>query len=238
MSKKTQKDREINQDRIWSYIQNYAAESFSGAKPRLDFLVRQMNRKTVSPCPCVLNIGAGDGYLERVIQQRGWSSYALDPDESTIRRLIKEGIKGYRGYVEEMPFVDEKFDFVIASEVLEHLTDEERHQGIREISRVLKPGGWFIGTVPYRENLSANEVVCPKCGEIFHRWGHKKSFDLRAIGDELAVLLYVSDIRRTAFVSFRERGFFEKIRGIFRVIMAKAGMEIAIPSIYFAAKKP
>lgn len=41
---------------------------------------------------------------------------------------------------------DSAFDCVVAVEVIEHVADDEGF--IREIHRVLKPGGWFLATTP------------------------------------------------------------------------------------------
>lgn len=46
-------------------------------------------------------------------------------------------------------------------EVLEHLTDDQRRQGLAEMARVLKPGGHVFVTVPADENLAEGRVVCP-----------------------------------------------------------------------------
>ncbi|MFM7737318.1 MAG: methyltransferase domain-containing protein [Alphaproteobacteria bacterium] len=46
----------------------------------------------------------------------------------------------------ELPFASESFDCVIVSEVLEHLHDDAR--ALREVSRVLKPGGVLAVSVP------------------------------------------------------------------------------------------
>lgn len=48
---------------------------------------------------------------------------------------------------QELHYADETFDIVIASDVFEHVRDDEA--GYREIFRTLKPGGTFILTVPY-----------------------------------------------------------------------------------------
>ena len=45
-----------------------------------------------------------------------------------------------------LPFADDTFDFIIASEVLEHVTDDA--VALEEILRVLKPGGTLAATVP------------------------------------------------------------------------------------------
>jgi SAM-dependent methyltransferase len=50
-----------------------------------------------------------------------------------------------------MPFNDNSFDTVMATEVLEHCPDP--HLVINEIKRVLKPGGLIFFTVPFLWNL-------------------------------------------------------------------------------------
>ncbi len=51
-----------------------------------------------------------------------------------------------RGNVYALPFPDDTFDGVILSEILEHLDDDVA--GLREVRRVLKPGGVVAITVP------------------------------------------------------------------------------------------
>jgi len=45
-----------------------------------------------------------------------------------------------------LPFVDDSFDQVVCSEVLEHIPDYR--SALREIARVLRPGGVFAASVP------------------------------------------------------------------------------------------
>lgn len=225
------------QEKIWDYFQTVSPEVFLEAKPRMDFLIKQLCAKKNQPVPTVLNVGIGDGYFEKSLQQKGWDIYTLDPNEAAIQRMTAMGIKGRQGYIEKMPFENETFDFVVASEVLEHLTDAQRHQGCMEIVRVLKKGGGFLGTVPYDENLDGQRVVCPGCGDIFHRWGHQRSFDLKSTSQVLSEFFEVLEVRRTAFVSFNHRSFFVKLKMLIKLILAKCGEMIATPGIYFYAKK-
>jgi len=226
-----------SQDKIWSYFQNCDVQSFANARPRLEYLVRVIGSKAGTPRPSVLNIGVGSGHFERTAMSRGWDVHALDPDAAAIERLSPLSILGHVGYIEKMPLDEATFDFVVASEVLEHLADEQCAAGVQEIARVLKPGGWFLGTVPYQEDLRAGNVICPCCGALFHRWGHQKSFTLQSVRDELSPHFNVRDLRRTAFVSFRDRGLGGKLKSVLRLILARAGQMIAIPSIYWAARK-
>jgi len=226
-----------SQERIWRHYQNLAPESFAAAQPRLEFLVRQIARKSQSARPRVLNVGIGSGHFERACRERGWNVHSLDPDEESCRRLAADGIVAQVGTIENMPAADAAFDFVVASEVLEHLSDAQRAAGLAEIARVLVPGGWFLGTTPYNEDLAAQQVVCPACGEVFHRWGHHASFLVADIRRELSRHFHVAEVRPTAFVAFRGRGLVGMVKSSLRVALARRGAMIAIPTIYFAARK-
>ncbi len=230
-------DDQNNQQRIWDHFQNRAPESFKGAKPRLDYIVKQIIRNKQNKRPSILNIGAGDGYLEYSFKKIGWDIYSLDPNEEVITRMIDEGVKGHCGSIEHTPFSDHTFDFVVASEVLEHLTDDQRKQGLKEIARILKEDGYFIGTVPYCEDLFLNEVVCPKCGDIFNRWGHQRSFDCSDIRLEFSPFFKRMTIKTTAFVSFLNEPLFRKIKNLVYLVRGKLGSKLLTTSIYFSVQK-
>lgn len=72
----------------------------------------------------------------------------------------------------ELPFADNTFDKVICSEVLEHIPN---YRGaLREIERVLKPGGLFCASVPRHWP----EKICWALSEGYHNTpgGHLRIF--------------------------------------------------------------
>jgi SAM-dependent methyltransferase len=225
-----------NQERIWKHFQNDAPASFDAAVPRLNYLLKQIGHLSKHAKPTVLNIGVGSGYFERQALSSGWRVYALDPDGDTMARLAREGVAAHQGRIEKIPLESATFDFVVASEVLEHLTVSQRAAGLQEIARVLKPGGWFLGTVPYEEDLAAGQVVCPDCGIVFHRWGHLMSFTRDSMARELAPHFQNIRVSRTAFVDF-SRGLGGNVKSLLRLILAKCGQQIAVPSILWRVQK-
>jgi hypothetical protein len=123
------------------------------------------------------------------------------------------------------------------SEVLEHLTDDVLDSTLGEIRRVLKLDGLFIGTVPANERLIDNQVVCPHCGESFHRWGHVQSFSLSRLREALSSNNFtVQQIETRAFPDWRRGGLKSLIKSSLRYVLGRAGAPIASPSLFFKAR--
>ena len=117
----------------------------------------------------VLDIGAGSGSLVNTFKKRGLEAVGIDLPP------VKKGV--LEGNITDLNFADNDFKTIFCTEVLEHLDSQQLDRGIDEVRRVLKPGGHFIVTVPYNENLDGNSYTCPQCKYKFHRMGHLQSFD-------------------------------------------------------------
>ena len=224
------------QDNLWKYYQNHDKTSFDLSYPRLDFLVRQC-----SAGEKVLNIGVGSGYLEQKILDKNIEVYSLDPSEDTINRVKNElGLneRAKIGYSDSIPFDDDFFDKVIMTEVLEHLNKESLECSLREVYRILKPKGLFIGTVPFRENLSSNIVYCPHCSNSFHRWGHIQSMDKRFMENLFSKNNYsVSKLYPRTFPDFHRKGIMSFLRSVFRYVLGRLGEPLIGPNLYFEVRK-
>jgi len=83
----------------------------------------------------ILDVGAGSGALISLIP----NAIGLD--------LAPKHPKIIEGDISNMPFRDESFDTVFATEILEHLDDETLNKGLDEIYRVLRRGGIWL--LPY-----------------------------------------------------------------------------------------
>lgn len=187
----------------------------------------------------MLNIGVGPGRLERMLLERGWRVASLDPSANALAALAGLDVDARVGYAQQMPFDVGAFDVVVASEVLEHIEPATRAQVLTEVTRVLTPGGWFVGSVPYREVLADQEVICPDCAKVFHRWGHVSSFDVALLKSELSRLFEAVSCNRLSFVDWRvARSPMRIAKTVMQAVLGRMGEAVANPSIEFAARKP
>ena len=91
-----------------------------------------------------------------------------DFDEDSLDKSCTFGVTDAR----KLPFRDSSFDYVICSEVLEHIIEFE--EVIEEINRILKPGGIFSASVP----KFFPEWVCWKLSKAYQEMpgGHVRIF--------------------------------------------------------------
>lgn len=224
------------QDRIWDHFQNQAPGAFDMSYPRLRFLAEQCDAGAR-----VLTIGVGTGLLERLLVQRGVDLSCLDPSETTIERLGSElglGARAKHGHGQNMPFESDAFDRVIMTEVLEHLSTNILHATLDEVRRVLKPGGEFLGTVPFREELATGHVICPHCESSFHRWGHEQTFDVGTLTQLFKDHHFViGRIYPRAFSDFRRLRPRPLLKALVRHVLGRLGEPIVGPNLFFRVRR-
>jgi SAM-dependent methyltransferase len=126
----------------------------------------------------VLDIGAGSGALIRVLTGRGFQARGVD--------LYSTSTDIVQGSITQLPFAHNSFNTAFCCDVIEHLSDGQIEQGLKEVVRVLRPNGHFIVTTPFDEVLKDNTVTCPQCGHSFHRYGHLQSFTLQTLSQRLS----------------------------------------------------
>lgn len=128
--------------------QQYLLDTFSalpeGYKPQAAPKVWDMIFSTLS-APCrVLVAGAGRGGLSWILDKAGYevTSCDLHPDHFKPETLSCE----FADFMKPLPYDDEQFDIIIATEVMEHLDNPWFF--MRESIRCLKDGGKYIFTSP------------------------------------------------------------------------------------------
>ena len=106
----------------------------------------------------VLEVGCGEGRGIDLILDKAKSYTAIDKIEPVIDQLRKKYPSGkfVSGNIPPLTqFADKSFDRIFSFQVIEHIEDD--HLFLKEINRVLKPGGIALITTPNRlRSLSRN----------------------------------------------------------------------------------
>ncbi|KKS89839.1 MAG: Methyltransferase type 11 [Parcubacteria group bacterium GW2011_GWF2_43_11] len=136
------------------------------------------------------NLELGAGNCPRIPVKGG---YFLDTSGEAMRNLERSGGISVIGDVVNLPFENNLFDLLAGFEVLEHIENDEK--AFSEIARVLKPSGFFLFSVPLRQELF---------NEIDLLGGHKRRYEVA----ELEELLSKNGFR---ILKYRGPSFYIKI---------------------------
>jgi 2-polyprenyl-3-methyl-5-hydroxy-6-metoxy-1,4-benzoquinol methylase len=99
----------------------------------------------------ILDTACGNGWLASLYRAEH-EVVAIDIADANLQRLQALGFRAIKHDLEQpLPFGDGVFDTVVCSEILEHLFRPDLL--LREVMRVLKPGGRVILTVPNLHGL-------------------------------------------------------------------------------------
>ncbi|HTG16266.1 MAG TPA: class I SAM-dependent methyltransferase [Blastocatellia bacterium] len=125
----------------------------------------------------LLDVGCGTGHHMASLCKRGFEVAGVDGSEEMIAHARTNNPEAQIecSDVDQLPFADGSFDFVLCVEVLRYLPDSTRC--VNEIARVLKPGGVCLVTATPLLNLNGYWLVNRMAG-LFRLGGfvHLKQF--------------------------------------------------------------
>lgn len=134
----------------WAEI--YSTQSLWGVihQQRMALGLRWIDELALPRETRILEIGCGAGLMTIELARRSYAVDAIDSSEAMVERTLRnvigsdvgDRVKVFRGDVNSLPFEDNLFTLVIAMGVIPWL--ESPDTAVREMARVVKPGGYVI----------------------------------------------------------------------------------------------
>ncbi len=96
----------------------------------------------------VLEVGCAIGAFSKLLKERGFEVTATDISEFIIKkaRQLQKDVKFKVLDIENSPEIDEKYDYIFAFEVLEHLNNPQK--ALLNMKELLKEGGVLVFSTP------------------------------------------------------------------------------------------
>lgn len=161
-----------------------------------------------------LDIGCGIGYFPLVMKYLGMKPHGVEPVDFNQELSQNYSLNISNCTLEEAKYNDEYFDFITLNHVFEHVPNPS--QTMKEIYRILKPGGHLIIAVPVSDSLASKvfgkywaQLDTPRhlylfSTSVLKKYAKKYNFDILEIR-------YNSDPRYQIISSFIY--FWESFRG-------------------------
>jgi SAM-dependent methyltransferase len=127
----------------------------------------------------LLDFGCGWGSVLAAAGLEGWRATGVEVDERKVAFCREQGLTAIYGDLLDQPFPAETFDAAIAEQVFEHLYTPVAY--MKEVQRVLKPGGVFYVAVPNFGGIAAK--LKGAHWDLVHPVSHVRYFDRRSLAD-------------------------------------------------------
>ena len=137
-------------------------------RQRVSFYRWLLHLLRTQPGETLLDISCGQGMLLRCAVEKGLRVTGLDLSPSAVTAAIRQAPSAHVTVsdAEQLPYADNVFDYVTNIGSLEHYF--QPHRAVREMARVLRPGGRALILTPNTFGL---------LGNILYVWHHGDVFD-------------------------------------------------------------
>ncbi len=172
--------------KYWDYESNFPNNYFSYQFG--DALLRKV-QSYLKGRTSILDYGCGRGFMMKHLLECGYTTYGTDLSPQTVD-LVNAGFTTFTNFrgaysTDGLLSKGQRFDAVLAIEVIEHVTDPLLQAILANIKRLMHPRGLAIFTTPNSEKLEDSHVFCPLCERVFHRWQHVRSWTKASLQEVL-----------------------------------------------------
>lgn len=190
-----------------------------GVRSLHDTLVAQAD---LQPGQRILEIGCGTGNLALRVKARQPAAEVtgLDPDRAALdrarRKAERRGLAARwdEGFAEDLPYADGAFDRVLSALMLHHMSADTKTAALREVRRVLAPGGVL-------HLLDFGGTTDPADG-VMARRGHRNPMLRDNYGDGVPARMREAGFAEVAEVTHRVRRVMGRVT-FYRAVAPAAG---------------
>jgi len=146
----------------WEKIYKYKGKFFETPHPDIDRFVRILTKQNAKK---ILDFGSGTGRHVIYLAKEGFDVVGIDISKTGVKMtkdwLKSEGLKAellIKDIAKPIPYSNNFFDAVISTQVIHHGEKQTITNVIKEITRVVRPGGIIFITVPINKRYSKSRV--------------------------------------------------------------------------------
>ena len=141
----------------------------------------------------IIDIGCGEGVLVEKFKNKNYDIVGVDfnyESENVFKRSVKN-----------TGFEDNSFDIALNLDVLEHISFAEQEDALDEISRIIKPGGTLVLTLPNLAHLASRF-------SFFFLGRLIRTSEIKRHKGERTIAEYIRLIKEKKFAVLQRKGIF------------------------------
>ena len=170
---------------LFDYFEEESDKLMSCHLERLRETVMRMVPKSAA---LLLDAGCGSAFVAGRFCRQGVRVVSMDiAKANACKALSKYPVENHAALVADayaLPFADQTFDCIMASEIIEHTVDPQGF--LASLLQKLKSGGTLVVSTPYRERIAYS--LCIHCNCKTPHNAHLHSFDKEKVRKMLAPL--------------------------------------------------
>lgn len=217
---------------LWNNHADWWQEEFTdGVDPEYTEQIIPLVVDGLQNCRRILDVGTGEGQIARALSTVERSVFGIDPVAGQVDEAARRG--GGPRYLQSgaaaLPFADGSFDGAVACLVFEHI--DQVDEAVREVARVLAPGGRFLFL------LNHPLLQTPGSGWIDDQLIEPPEQYWR-IGPYLEESATIEEVQKGVFIRFIHRPLSRYINTLAAASLLVERMDEPSPPAGFLAKAP